>query len=164
MATTSAPPAQAPSVTSTTVRELPPEEWWKLRAIVPEGYGMPNPGNSRVVTVEDEGGKIVGFWFVFATLHVEPFSLDEAYRGNPGILKRMWAGVRGILDSMREGSGGLFGNIAFAVIPDVDLPRTLPMARRLKFQKLPGSLYFVIPELADPRHNPKSIVEPTAKE
>jgi len=144
-----------PSVSTTTVRELPPEEWWKLRSVIPEGFGMPNPGNSRVITVEDESGNIVGWWFVYATLHVEPFHIADSYRGNPGILKRMWAGVRGILDNMREGSGGLFGSLAFAVIHDVDLPRTLPAAKKLKFVKIPGSLYFVLPELTDPKLDPK---------
>lgn len=143
MATLSSPP-ETPQ--TRTVRELPPEEWYKLRAVMPQGFdGLPNPGRSRVAVVE-EGGEIRGFWFVFATIHVEPLWIHEDLRANAGIVRRMWGTIREILHNMWEGTGGLFGDVAFAIINDDDLPRKLPMAKRLGFVKVPGSLYFIVPQ------------------
>jgi hypothetical protein len=121
-----------------TVRELPPEEFELLRKMPPfSDVGLPPVGGARAVVAQTADGTVVGFWFLFNAIHVEPFYLDMAYRRHPGVLRRMWRGVQGIMES-------LGASVAWAVIPDVDIPAGTPsMAQRMGFHPVAGKLYFI---------------------
>lgn len=126
--------APAPEVT---IRELPAAEWERLRLGVPILAGeLPDPNKTAVMVIE-EAGEIVGWWFVFYAIHVEPMLIPPHLRKNPSVIRQLWGGVLNILDRAQA-------NLAFAVIEDKDLPNgNADYAGRLGFQKLAGSLYFV---------------------
>jgi hypothetical protein len=132
--------APAPgSAPPTRVRELPPGEWQALMEL-PEDVRpptMPDPGSARVEVLEREDtGEIVGYWFVFVALHVEPLWIDEGFRNLVGVIRRMWNGMRDILL-------GLGAKTAYGIISDDALVTVTQQARRIGFMKVPGALHMI---------------------
>ena len=126
------------SLMDVTVRVLPPEEFELLKHLPPfDKSGLPNPERSWPVVAQDQKGNIVGYWWVYLGAHVEPVWIAEEFRAKPGLLRRMWRGVHGILEKIGH-------SVAYGVILDQDIPTgTLGQALRLGFQAIPGKLYFV---------------------
>jgi len=122
------------------IRELASSEYSVFANIPPfDQMGLPDPASSRVLVAQDAAGSIVGYWFLHAALHVEPFWLAPEARSQH-LAKKMWDGIR---EMMKQGSA----KVAYGIISDEDLV-TAGMARRLGFQRVPGGLYFVTTEEA----------------
>lgn len=120
------------------VRVLPPEEYHLLQGVHLFAH-LPLPDREHfipVVVQEVKSSRIVGYWFVFDAVHVEPLWIDEEYRKRPGIARRLWKGVQAELE--RVGAP-----MAFACIADQDAAQNLPQATRLGFRRVPGGLYFI---------------------
>src|SRR5258708_4293676 len=99
-----------------TVRELPASEFPRLASVEPfDKLGFPKPATSRVIVGEDSEGGIVAYWCVFAAIHVEPVWIHPEHRARPGLIRRLWESVRGVLVASRE-------EIAFCNIFDEGLP------------------------------------------
>lgn len=122
-----------------TVRELPKEEWDLLRQIPEVKDALPDPRVSSCIVAQEPDGTIVGYAFLYVALHIGPMELAEKYRKKPGILRKIWRGVRDVMARCGYPLG-------YSVIMDYNLPNVGSMAMRLGFQKIPGALYFVIPE------------------
>jgi hypothetical protein len=125
------------------VRELRPEELDALTAVPPfneVGLGTEDRDTVRVVgAIRD--GKIVAYWMLFDTVHVEPLWISPEERGNPALIRQIWEKVRGILDRCGV-------PIAFAVIGDGALGTNAPMAARLGFKPLAGNLFYLLVDRA----------------
>lgn len=123
-----------------TIRELAPEEFERVEREVPffkeSGFSTPDPRNTRILIGEDDRGKIVAFWFAFTAVHVEPLWIAPAHRKRAGVLRKLWASMAGLLRT--TGS-----NVAFGIVSDMDLPTHAPLAHKLGFMKVPGSLYMI---------------------
>lgn len=124
----------------TIVRELQVEEYPRLKQILPEGFPLPNPKTSRVVIAEDADGAIKGYWFCYIALHIEPLWVAEEKRHDVSVIARMWKKVKEIMlaDSWLS---------AYAIIYDTNIETVGKSATWLGFQKIAGSLYWIMPKL-----------------
>jgi ribosomal protein S18 acetylase RimI-like enzyme len=118
------------------VRDLPAEEWEKLRAFEPWAtQGLPSEEHSRIIVAE-QGGAIIAYWGIFTAIHVEPLWIHPDHRRRPGLVRRLWGSVVATL----QGAGI---RTAFACIADADAAQNVPLALRRGFERMPGDLYFV---------------------
>lgn len=80
------------------VRDLPEEEWEKLRDHPSlGGHPLPHPKTSRAIVVERDG-EIVGVWFAIQVVHLEPIWLKKEERSTgAGLL--LFRGMKRLLDS-----------------------------------------------------------------
>jgi hypothetical protein len=125
-----------------TARVLPDAEWPRLLTEC-EGpaidqlrqTGFPDPQHLRINVVEQDG-RIVGYWFIFATIHAEPAWIAPEARKHPGI-------VRSLIEQTIQTLQDEGVTMAFCVVADVDLLENAPLVRRLGFTRAPGELYFV---------------------
>jgi hypothetical protein len=123
-------------------RELDPAEFPRLLRYEPFATmgKPPNAANSRVFVLEDEQGELKAFWVRFVTVHIEPLWISPELRAKAGPLRRMWRMLWENL--LKEG-----WKVAYAVIADQDLPHgNASFAQRAGLVKIPGSLYYVVPE------------------
>jgi hypothetical protein len=125
------------------VRELLPQELSALRAVPPfdqfEGLGEHALRHVRVMgAIRGEGpsARVVAYWMVFDAVHVEPLWIADEERGNPGIARPLWEGIRRILDQIEA-------PMAFAIVGDGGLAQNLPMMVRLGFKPLQGNLFYL---------------------
>lgn len=88
-----------------------------------------------MVVAEDASGKIKGYWCAFNAVHVEPLWIAESERNN-GVGGRLWEKLQEVLHA-------LHAPIAFAVVMDEDAPTHLPMAYKVGFRRIPGSVLYV---------------------
>jgi hypothetical protein len=120
------------------VRELPVEEWSRLLE-VPGPYKdngtLPIAAHNRIIVAEIDGA-IVGYWGAFTVVHTEPVYIQPAYRQRVSVVRPLWEGMRNLLVMLQVPG-------TMAIILDEDAPVNLPMATKLGFQKVPGSLYFL---------------------
>jgi hypothetical protein len=79
-----------------TCRELPRAEWPQLAATELGQALEALPADTRVVVVEHHGA-IVGCWAVMTYTHVEGLWVAPQHRGRGGVLRRLRAGIRGLL-------------------------------------------------------------------
>lgn len=130
-----------PTVTS---RELPIEEWPKILKLGLPGFDLqlPDPRWTRIAVVE-VGGEIVAISPVWLALHTEPIWISPEYQKRVGIVRRLWNGVRSILDDMARLTQGGLGTIAYATIYEDNAKNVVPQAARLGFLRVPGSLYML---------------------
>lgn len=121
-----------------TVRPLPVEEWPKLLEC-PGPYKelgtLPDSRYNQILVAEIDG-KIIGYWGAFTCVHTEPVFIQPEYRQRISVIRPLWEGMRDLLVSMQVPG-------TLAIILDEDAPVNLPMATKLGFQKVPGSLYFL---------------------
>ena len=125
------------------VRELPPEEYDRLRdAGGPFGTALrgdlplPDPEHTRIGVIEDATGTIKGYVVLFDALHVEPVWFDEDIRHRPKAGAKMLDWVVG--EVKRTGADSAFG-----IILEADQATVAPFAAKLGFTPLPGQLYAV---------------------
>ena len=107
------------------VRELPPAEWDRLRA-VDDGFVPPSPETSKVIVVETEMGEIVGRWFVLTAAHLEGCWVAPKYRGTQ-VFGRLSAGTKRVLHE-----ANIPVVFSFAGTPDISA-----LMRRVGFTPLP---------------------------
>jgi hypothetical protein len=127
-----------PTEHSVVIREMRESEYPLLATVPPfDREGIPNFGHSRVIVAQKHAtGQVVGYWIIFDAIHIEPLWVAPSHRKNPGLLRRMWFGVKRVLCEVSA-------KRAFAIILDADADENLPQTMRMGFRKLPGSLYFV---------------------
>lgn len=120
-------------------RELPVAEWPRLLEMpgLYQDLGLlPNPEHNRILVVEDEAGTILGYWGAFTMVHAEPVFIREEHRQRTSVIRALWEGMNTLLRDLKVPG-------AVAVIADADLAINEPMATKLGFVKVPGSLYYV---------------------
>lgn len=127
------PPARLSPV-GLRIRELPPEELPRLRAVLEAYREGVDERTAKMVVAEDAHGAIVATWGIFATVHVEPLWVAPQHRGNPGLIRGLWDAVSEILKRTSQ-------KVSFAVL-NRESP-ALPLAERLSFERIDGSLYWV---------------------
>lgn len=126
-----------------TVRELLPEEFDVLKSLPPFdeiGLGADDRDKIRVVGAI-RNGKLVAYWMLFDTVHVEPLWISPEERGNPTLVRQIWERVRGVLDACRV-------PLAFCIIGDGALSTNAPMAARLGFKPMSGNLFYLLVDRA----------------
>lgn len=113
---------------------LPPEEWPRIKAELPdspladlENY-MQLEG---IVVVAEHEGRLVGHWPLLLTWHAEPLYIAPAYRKSGPALKNLLDGLFSTMQISQIAS-------AVVIIEDPDLQAIVP---RLGFQPVPGQLY-----------------------
>lgn len=134
------PTPQAEPHRETRVRELHSSEFWKLQYLPMFQDGVPALGHTRVIVLETPGEDrdadwlIVGYWFLFDAVHIEPLWIAPEFRKNPGSGRKLWRKVFDVLKSLPIGA-------AWACIQHTDQEANEEMALRLGFAKLPASVY-----------------------
>lgn len=118
-------------------RELAPEDFSRIvEADGPlHGQPIPDPRHTRF-TILEVGDQIVGYWGLYDTLHAEPVWIHPDYRQHPAVAKLLLEGLGRLLQDL----GATF---VFGIIADEDVLKNLPLAERLGFERIPGSLYGV---------------------
>lgn len=129
--------------TGLTFREVPSEEWPKLRAFEPfKSAGLPVDNGHWKIIVAELDGEIVGCTGIHTQVHWDPWWIAPEYRGNAGIVRGL---VRHGATLMTE--HGVEN--AFATIEDQNL-LSQALAKRLGFEAAPGRLYIIsVPKLKE---------------
>jgi hypothetical protein len=73
-----------------TTRELPPDEWGRLRGL-PIGQHQLDPESAAVLVVED-GDEIIACVGTLTVPHAEEFWIAPGYRGNPVVVMALLDG------------------------------------------------------------------------
>src|SRR5574342_1121823 len=85
------------------IRELSREEYPELerlaRPLLDQGVDWTvDPDHTTIVVAQERStGKLAGFWCIFDAVHVEPLWIHPDHRRRPGLVRRLWGAVRGIL-------------------------------------------------------------------
>ena len=77
-----------------THRILPAAEYDRLPADFHAMVSAAAPGRAQVVVVEDAAGDIVAHWAMLLIPHVEGVWIRADYRKQPGVVRRLMAGMR----------------------------------------------------------------------
>lgn len=117
---------------SVTVRELPVEEWEKLKGRKIATHELPDPARCAVLVAEDEG-KIVGTWGVVLTPFLEGLDLDSEYQKYTFTAAKMLIGMRQMLEEKGIAQ-------AFTL---VQTPYVLGLAQKAGFEVLDGNLCMI---------------------
>lgn len=119
-----------------TVRELANHEYPLLAKVPPfDQFGIPDPETTRVVVAQDLQGQVIGFCFLHACLHVEPFGIVPEHEGDKFLARRLWDAVKAMMLQTQT-------KVAYAVIPDESLV-VAGIAQKLGFHRIPAGLYWV---------------------
>jgi hypothetical protein len=73
-----------------TARELPANEWHRLKGTEMEGIVPYLPRDNATVLVIEEGDMILGCWSVFPVLHVEGVWIHPEHRGKGRVAANLW--------------------------------------------------------------------------
>lgn len=147
-----------------TIRELANHEYALLSKVPPfDTMGIPDPLSTRVVVAQDPGGVVIGYCFLHASLHVEPFGIAPEHQGDRALARQLWEAVKTMMQQSNE-------KVAYAVIPDESLV-VAGIAQKLGFSRIPAGLYWVTtqPSLLKPangeaHHAPEDWLTPVPKE
>ncbi len=120
-----------------TTRELPFAEWHKLVAFEPfASSGLPGSDENWKIGVVEVDGEIVGHVSAHGEVHLDPWDILPAHRGNPGVVRAL---VRQAFDILAAaGVPYVFCTIEDERILSQDL------AARLGFTPAPGQLYLLV--------------------
>lgn len=113
-----------------TVRELPADEWEKLRGLPLATNGLPNPNLAAVLAVEDAAGGIVATFVAQTAVHLEGLWKAESVLDNVTVSRLLIEGMKGMLASK---------GIRFSFVITQELP-VAAMAVRVGFERIPGDL------------------------
>lgn len=118
------------------IKELPVEEWGRLsEADGPlHGHTLPPTDTARIITIQQEDGRICAYWIASGVVHLDPLWLDEEVRRMP---KLGFAFLGAMATALQESDV----RYAYAIIADGDQPVNGELAEALGFEKMPGSLY-----------------------
>lgn len=120
-----------------TVRLLDPAEWPQLLTLGVEPFathGLPD-GAHWLIVGAFEGETLVGISGLYETVHNDPWWIAPAYRRSPTLVRELWQGMQGVLES--RGVETIHITVADA------LPEVQAMVERLGFHPAPGVLYVV---------------------
>lgn len=81
------------------VRELPVEEWDKLRDLPFGTNGLPNPAGAAVLVAED-GDEIVGVWCAGTFVVLEGLWVKEEYRKTTFTAAKLLVGMKALLRAL----------------------------------------------------------------
>lgn len=120
-----------------TKRELPTDEWDKLRTIPPyDTLGLPSiQGDWKIFVVENEQGEIIGTTALQVQVHWEPWWVRPDVQKNPAVIRSLLAIG---LENMDE--YGL--PYVFCTVAD-DQPEIREVVEHLGGIKAPGDLYLI---------------------
>jgi hypothetical protein len=107
-------------------RVLPPEEWHRLKGTEAESVWMGfNPGNTRVLVVEEDGN-IIGTWTMLRAMHAECIWIAPSHRGRFGVAKSL---LRGMYSVAREWdvNGVITGSISEEITDLIERLGGIPM-------------------------------------
>jgi NADH:ubiquinone oxidoreductase subunit D len=117
-----------------TYRELDPSEFPSIPPEALDGHELPTMGGVRVFAALD-GDKIKACWVVIGVIHAEPIWLAPDVRKSPTVIRRLAAGVKGILEDWGY-------TTAVAIIPD-SVPATRRIAQWLRAKEIPGRIFLM---------------------
>jgi hypothetical protein len=122
--------------TGLTFRELPGEEWPKVRDIEPfDQAGLPPDNGHWRILVAELDGQIIGCTSVHTQVHWDPWWIAPEHRTNPVV-------VRGLVRQGAELLTNLGIDHAFCTISDEQF-LSQRLATRLGFIEAPGKLYLL---------------------
>ena len=125
-----------------TVRELPLDEWEKLRAFPPfDTGGLPSPEYFRVLVVEVDG-RIIGLCGLSNQVHWDPWYVDPTHQGKAGVFRTL---VGKGLEVLRE--FGVHG--VHTTVPDTR-PDLQQLVEKFGYVAAPGRLYLLhVPDVKE---------------
>lgn len=129
--------AEMTTIAPYTSRELPAEEWEKLRSIPPyDSMGLPSTdGDWKVFVVEDADGALIATTATQVQVHWEPWWFREESRKNPVVVRLL---LEQCLSTLKE-----FGiPYAFCTVAE-DQPEIRSVVEHLGGIRAPGDLYLV---------------------
>jgi hypothetical protein len=118
------------AVPAYTVRELPADEWEKLRGRPIAANGLPDPSLAAILVVEDSTGRIVATWSAQTAVHLEGLDKDAEVQGHVAVSRLLFEGMKGML--RHKGIP-----ISFTYTEDL---LVAAMAIRAGFRRIPGDL------------------------
>jgi hypothetical protein len=123
------------------LRELPPDEWYKLATIPPFDAGLPDPTHWRILCVE-EAGQIVGVCGASNQVHWDPFWVHPNHQGKSAVFRHLLrAGIRLFQEAGVPG--------VHITVPN-DQPELQALVQHFGFVEAPGKLYLLaVPELQE---------------
>lgn len=113
-----------------TGRILPADEYWRLELLGIPKDKLPNPDTSLVGVIEKDGA-IIGRWMAVTIIAMEGLQIDEEYRRNPVVARRL---LTLMLETLREKG-------VAAVTTIVQDKAVGELATHAGFDRLPGMLY-----------------------
>lgn len=117
------------SIPSYTVRELPADEWARLRDLPIAARGLPDPALAAILVVEDHEGQIVATWSAQTAVHLEGLWKATPH-DHPAVSRKLFEGMIGMLQHK---------GIRFSFTYTEDLS-VAAMAVRAGFERVPGDL------------------------
>lgn len=113
-----------------TIKELPPEEWERLKGLPVATLGLPDPATCRVVIAETDEGRIVGTWCLVFAPFLEGMWVDEEYRNRSTAGWRLVKFMKGLLAKWKAPN----------VYTAVETKEVQGFAERVGFNALPATL------------------------
>jgi hypothetical protein len=83
--------------TTCTVRELPVEEWDRLRALPFAEKGLPDPRLTKILVAETPEGRIVGVWAAMTQVFLDGLWVAPDYRRTSWVAMKLLRGMRDLL-------------------------------------------------------------------
>src|SRR5262245_30715389 len=120
----------AATETTVTIRELPPDEWDRLRAMPFGSQGLPDPQLAKVLVAEDEDGEIVGIWAAMTVVMLDGLWIKPTHR------RVTWLAMK-LLRAMRTLLVGLGVRQSFTIASTSDV---LVLALKAGFTRVQGDL------------------------
>jgi hypothetical protein len=120
------------TVTQTvTIRQLPPEEWDRLRDLPFARGGLPDPSLAAILVAETESGEIVGLWAAMTTVMLDGLWIAPAHRNTPTrIAGKLLHGMKTLLGQL-----GVVRAVTLVQTTDV-----LVLALKAGFTRVTGDL------------------------
>jgi hypothetical protein len=126
-------PALTAAALTATVRQLPPEEWDRLRDLPFAQRGLPDPSQAAILVAETPSGEIVGVWAAFTTTLLDGLWIAPDSRRTTLVAAKLLRGMKTLLT-------GLGISHAFTL---VESPEVLILALKAGFRKLPHDLCYL---------------------
>lgn len=115
------------------IRDLPPEEWDRLRTLTPfDVGGLPNPAFWRILVIEVDQ-QIRGYVCLWTAIHCEPLWLDDSLRHHPKLFMDLWVAARAVVQD--AGAAMVFSTV------DDDRPDLQALWQKFGFVAAPGRLF-----------------------
>lgn len=122
----------------TTLRQLPVDEWEKLKGLPITTVGMPDQNKCIILVAETDTGEIVGTWAVVFATFLEALWVREDYQRKTSVAWRM-------IQTMKKLLGKWKIDYAYTLI---QTPYVMQLAQRVGFEPAEGTLCrLTVPEI-----------------